>query len=120
MSSVSTSPQGSPEKSVPRDEVLSALETLLASEEFSGSARLSSFLRHVVLQTLEGREEELTEYSIATEALGRGPSYDPRLDTIVRVQARRLRQRLDAFYGRHEDSPKIQIEVPKGSYRATF
>ena len=120
MSPVSVVPEVLSGAGIPEDRVRTALSQILSSEELSGSPHLSSFLRYVVEETLNGRGDELSEYSVATEALNRSPDYDSRLDTIVRVQARRLRQRLDRFYERRANDVQIRIDVPKGGYRATF
>ena len=120
MSCVSIGSQGSSGGGIPEDQIRHALQALLSSKELSGSPHLSSFLRYVVEETLDGRGEKLSEYSVATEALNRSSSYDSRLDTIVRVQARRLRQRLDQFYDRHDGDITVRIDVPKGGYRPTF
>ena len=55
---------------------------------------------HLVEQALSGRAGELKEYAIGVDVFDRPPSFDPRTDTIVRVQARRLRGKLDAYYAR--------------------
>lgn len=92
------------------------LAVVLRSDQFASSRHLCEFLQYSVEQTLAGNEAELNEYAVATEALGRAPSYDPRTDTIVRVQARRLRQRLREFYEQHGDEVPLRIEMPRGSY----
>jgi TolB-like protein len=67
-----------------------------------------------------GRGGEVKEYSIAIEALGRGTEFDPRLDPIVRTQARKLRARLTAYYETEGRSDAIRIELRKGSYAPRF
>ena len=56
----------------------------------------------------------------AIEVFDRGDAYDPRLDSIVRVEARRLRSKLDEYYTRSSANDAIRIDVPRGSYVATF
>lgn len=85
---------------------------------FSGAPRLAAFLRLVVNMTLEGRGEEIKEYLIGTEVYQRGEGFDPKLDSIVRVEAYRLRARLEQFYA--VGSPEVRIELPKGSYLPRF
>jgi len=62
----------------------------------------------------------MNEYLVGVEVFGRPPNYDPRIDPIVRVQARKLRQRLAAYYERDGGQDSILIEVPSGGYAARF
>src|SRR6478672_5307096 len=96
------------------------LDRILASAAFANAERASSFLRLVVVRALAGRAGEIKESVIAVEALGRSPSFDSKSDPIVRVEARRLRDRLESFY-RHEgaDDP-VLISLPKGGYVPEF
>lgn len=93
---------------------------MLASHHFAAAARLSSFLRLVVELTLEGREEEIKEYLIASEVYGRGRTYDPRIDSIVRVEAGRLRTRLKAYDDGAGPEETVRIWMPKGGYVPSF
>jgi predicted ATPase len=96
------------------------LARILRSEAFSNAPSLVKFLRHVVEHTLEGNTEELKEYSLGVEVFGRGEAFDPRTDTIVRVQARRLRSKLEDYYDAEGQADPIIIELPKGRYAVTF
>lgn len=92
------------------------LEKILISSGFIRSKRLGRFLRFTVEQYLEGRQNSLKEYLVGVEVFNKLESFDPRVDSIVRVEARRLRSKLDRYYeteGRH-DSTVIQFR--KGSY----
>jgi hypothetical protein len=73
------------------------LEHILASSGFRTSESLRRLLRYTVEAALEGRGDGLKEYTLGVEALGRPESFDPHQDTIVRVQARKLRERLAAY-----------------------
>jgi hypothetical protein len=89
---------------------------ITGSELFAGAERLCRFLHFTVESKLNGREEQLKEYSLGREVFDRGETYDPRVDPIVRVEARRLRARLAEYYlGPGLDEP-LQLEYPKGSY----
>ncbi|MCB1019217.1 MAG: PD40 domain-containing protein [Acidobacteria bacterium] len=103
----------------PRD-ARAALDRLLSSGRFVSSERSSQFLRHIVESALDGRGDELKEYSIGLAVFGRPPSFDPRIDTIVRVQARRLRQRLSDYYDGEGKSDPVRIALPTGSYVPEF
>lgn len=100
--------------------VRAALERVLASADFAASPRLTAFLRFVVESTLDGRAEALKGYTIAVEALGRPPSFDPQSDPIVRVEATRLRRALERYYATLGVDDPIIIDVPKGGYVPQF
>jgi hypothetical protein len=70
------------------------LASILESPTFQNAPMLSRLLRHLVQATLEGTAERLKEYAVGVDVFDRPPSFDPRTDTIVRVQARRLRAKL--------------------------
>ena len=96
------------------------LDRILASATFSGAERVSSFLRFVVDRSLEGRAGEIKEYAIAVDALGRNTSFDPKSDPIVRVEAGRLRDRLNSYYKDEGEGDHILISLPKGAYVPEF
>jgi Tol biopolymer transport system component len=100
--------------------VRAELGRVLASAPFQGSARLSRFLEFVVERTLAGEANELKEYRIGLEVFGRPASYDPRLDPVVRVEARRLRKRLARYYESEGLQNGLRITIPKGAYAANF
>jgi adenylate cyclase len=99
--------------------IRSQLEDILASEEFVKSERLHRFLRLTVGWALAGRAGKLKEYVLGRDVFDRGPSYDPRADSIVRVEAYRLRTKLRRYYETHDSAP-ILIEFPQGSYAPVF
>jgi TolB-like protein len=100
--------------------VRAQMDRILASPGFVNAGRLSRFLRFVVERTLAGEGEQLKEYLIGTEVFDRASDYDPRLDSIVRVEARRLRSKLAEYYDGPGAADPIVIRVDKGSYVATF
>jgi TolB-like protein/Tfp pilus assembly protein PilF len=94
------------------------VERIAASREFAQAERMCRFLRTVVARTLAGETTRLKEYAIGVEVFDRPESFDPGIDPIVRVEARRLRDKLRKYYetaGRHDE---IFIELPKGGYVA--
>src|SRR5262245_10612195 len=105
--------------SSPQD-VRSELERVLSSREFATCDNLRRFLTFGVEETLANRGDGLKEYVIATGALGRPESFDPRLDAIVRVEAGKLRRKLSAYYANGGNANTIRIELPKGSYVPAF
>ena len=102
------------------DEVRAELERVLASDVFAASTRLQRFLRYVVEQSLQGKGDELKEYSIGTSVFDRDEQYDPRIDSIVRVEAGRLRAKLDEYYNGTGASDELVIRIPRGTYAPVF
>ena len=96
------------------------LDRILASKTFAGAERASNFLRFVVERSLEGRAAGIKEFAIAIDALGRNPSFDPKSDPIVRVEAGRLRDRLSAYYQQEGEADPVLISLPKGAYVPDF
>ena len=101
-------------------QVRTALERILASRTFAGADRLSRFLRFIVEHTLAGRADEVKEYLLGVEVFDRTDAFDPRLDTIVRVEARRLRARLADYYRDEGGADPLVIDLPKGAYVPSF
>src|SRR5690348_3763685 len=102
------------------DQVRAALERVLAAPEFVNATRLSRFLRFAVEKSLAGGGAELKEYLLGVEVFDRGQDFDPRLDPIVRVEAGRLRGKLQEYYeGRGQGDP-LRIVFRKGSYAPNF
>jgi len=97
-----------------------ALEEVLRSETLLRSDQLRSFLRYICEMEIAGRGSEISECSIAHEALGRRNGFLPSEDTIVRNRAHTLRQRLKDFYDKESPQSSIRIELPKGSYVPRF
>jgi len=103
-----------------RAEIEAAIERILASRLLSSSPRQQALLRHITTETLEGRGDRLKEFSLAVDVFGRPPSFDPRVDSIVRVQASRLRALLAEYYAKDGASETLRVEIPAGGYVATF
>jgi len=99
-----------------REQILVSLERVLASSEFSESAQLSRFLRYIVESRLADETNPLKESAIGVEVFRRGPNYDPKSDPIVRVEARRVRSRLQAYYRSDGFSDEVVLQYPCGSY----
>jgi TolB-like protein/Flp pilus assembly protein TadD len=102
------------------DFVRAELDRILASHLFSSAPRQSNFLRFVVNRTLEGRKDDIKEFVIATEIYGRGSTYDPQVDSIVRVEASRIRQKLRDYYAGEGKSNPVRLQIPRGSYVPEF
>lgn len=96
------------------------LRRVLASECFRNSRRMANFLRFIVCQTLAGNGDRLKEYVIAVEVFERDKSFDTRTNSVVRVEASRLRHRLQEYFLGPGRSDAIHIELPSGSYVPRF
>jgi TolB-like protein len=96
------------------------LERILASRDFVASDRLKGFLRFVVEEVLAGRSDRLKAYTVALEVFGRDPAFDPQSDPVVRIEAGKLRRRLDLYYLGGGRADPVRIGIPKGSYVPTF
>ncbi len=92
------------------------LQRVLASPGFASSPRMCRFLQFVVGRTLESRQDELKESVVGVSVFDRDPGYDPKSDAIVRVEARRLRTRLQEYYDGEGVSEPVRIILPKGTY----
>src|SRR5262245_10955570 len=103
-----------------KENVLAHLEFLLADRRFASAERNAKFLRYVVERTLGGRASEIKETVIASEVYGRSPAYDPKVDSIVRVEATRLRQKLRNYYENEGRRAEIRIHMPAGTYVPRF
>jgi TolB-like protein/Flp pilus assembly protein TadD len=105
---------------MPAQAVQDELGRVLASDFFHNSERLRRFLRFAVEQVLRGQENKLKEYLIGVEVFDRQESFDPRIDSIVRVEARRLRTKLEQYYEAEGRENPVQIRFRKGSYVPVF
>jgi TolB-like protein len=102
------------------EEVRAQLQRLLASAALAGSTRLRRFLSFTVERALAGDGQPLKEYTVGIEVFDRGPDYDPRIDSIVRVEAGRLRARLDEYYRGTGSGDPVIIRIPRGGYTPIF
>jgi tetratricopeptide (TPR) repeat protein len=93
-----------------------AMDKILQSGGFARNERLSRFLGFLIERHLEGRDHELKESVIGVEVFGRKPGYSPKQDPIVRTEARRLRERLNQYYGGPGATDSVRIDLPKGGY----
>src|ERR1035441_3673676 len=106
---------------VPATAVRDQLARVVNSPGFVSSVRLCRFLTHIVNRTIDGDIDSLKEFSVAMEVFDRTSEYDPNIDAIVRVEARRLRAKLKAYYeeGLGKDDP-VLIGLRPGNYVPIF
>jgi hypothetical protein len=102
------------------DEVRQLLERILCSRQFSNAPKKQKFLQLICEAYLDGRASELSEYSIGYEVFDRNETYDPALDSIVRVGAHEVRKKLERYYKSEGKNDEILLEIPVGSYIPIF
>ena len=100
-------------------EVRQQLAEILKSKDFQASERLQRFLTFIVEESLKGRGKALKAYCVAVEVFKLGTDFDPSTNPLIRVEAGRLRSKLDHYYLTCPDAP-VRIIIPKGGYAALF
>ena len=93
---------------------------VLQSDTFRSSDVLRRLLRFLADKSIAGEADQLKEYTIGLDAFGKPPSYDPRSDAIVRLQAGRLRQKLAEYYRTEGKDDPLVIDLPKGHFKLTW
>jgi hypothetical protein len=105
---------------IPESEVREQLRRIVGSDLFRNSPRMERFLTVAVDRTLQGQPDGLKEYTLGRDVFDRTEDYDPRLDSIVRVEAQRLRRKLRQYYESHGSGDAILIELNPGNYVPVF
>ncbi|QOY85532.1 hypothetical protein [Paludibaculum fermentans] len=103
-----------------KDSIRAELQRILASAAFSGSDRHRKFLSFVVDQALKGDTEKLNEFVLGFEVFNKNESFDPRIDSIVRVEARRLRERLKKYYQEEGQADPLIVTLRPRSFVPEF
>ena len=111
---------GAPARMLEQSEQRELLDRILASELFRKSGRLSAFLKYVCEAQWKGHADSINEQRIGTDVFQRSPGYHVGDDSIVRSQARFLRQRLEEYFSTTGVQESLQLLIPKGSYIPTF
>lgn len=102
---------------IPDAEIRNACKQILGSAPFRKSPRLQQLLTYLVEKAISKAARDTSEFAIGIEVFGRNPSnYHTGEDPIVRVQAGRLRTKLETFYAHHDPGLNIEITIPKGGY----
>ena len=96
------------------------IHRILHSATFRNASTLQQLFQFVADKAIAGTPEGLKEYTIGVEAFGRKQDFDPKTDTIVRVQIHRLRQKLKEYYDSEGSHDPILVEIPKGHYLPSF
>jgi malectin (di-glucose binding ER protein) len=98
----------------------SELQAVLRSPLFARSPALTHLLSYLCEKTFAGETDQIKEYSVALDVFDRRDSFDQDTDSIVRVQANRLRKRLSEYYAGEAASHPIHITIPLGQYVPQF
>ncbi len=106
--------------SAERDEIRGQLARLLATAAFAPSLRRGQLLRYLVERTLAGEGEGINEYAIGLDVFEKPVSFDPRIESIVRNEAGRLRQKLRDYYAESDRQDRVLIELPPRGYKPAF
>jgi hypothetical protein len=96
------------------------IHRIIHSTTFRNALTLQQLFQFVADKAIAGTTEGLKEYTIGVEAFGRKQDFDPKTDTIVRVQIHRLRLKLKEYYDAEGSHDPILIEIPKGHYLPSF
>jgi len=100
-------------------DVRAQLQRILSSDIFARSDRLTAFLRFIVQQTLDGHGGALKEQLLALEVYGKGVDFNSAIDPIVRVDARRLRDKLREYYVSAPAAPRSRCSLEWHRARGT-
>jgi hypothetical protein len=114
-------PSSSQPESAPNLEAaMLQLERILKSHTFAGAEAMRRLLEFLGRRSLDKPGLQIKEYEIATGVLERAASFDPRLDSSVRVVAGRLRAKLTAYYQQEGLADPIIVDLPRGAYTLQF
>ncbi len=103
-----------------REHLLEQINRLVGSHALHGSESLCKLLRYLAKHAVDHPGSPIKEFQIATEVFGRSTDFDPQLDSMVRVQAGRLRSKLSEYYSSDGLEDPIVVELPKGTYVLSF
>jgi hypothetical protein len=103
-----------------REQFLLQIDKLVSSPVLHGSESLCKLLRYLAKHALDHPGSPIKEYQIATEVFARSEDFDPQVDSMVRVQAGRLRAKLSEYYSSNGIEDPVVVELPKGTYILTF
>lgn len=103
-----------------REQLLGQVDHLVNSHALHGSESLCKLLRYLAKHALDHPGVPIKEFQIATEVFGRSTDFDPQLDSMVRVQAGRLRSKLAEYYNSDGANDSIAVDLPRGTYVVSF
>jgi hypothetical protein len=103
-----------------REQLLEQIDRLVSSHALHGSESLCKLLRYLAKHAVDHPGTPIKEFQIATEVFGRSTDFDPQLDSMVRVQAGRLRSKIAEYYSSDGLEDPTVVELPKGTYVLSF
>lgn len=98
------------------DTIQSSVDHVLQSGTFRNSPSSRRLLKYLAEHSLAGDADQLKEYTIGVDAFGKASDYDPRVDSTVRIQIGRLRQKLSEYYSEEGKNDPLVIDLPKGRF----
>ena len=107
-------------ESVDVEQERAELKCVLESKQFSRSPTLARLLSYLCEKLFAGEADRIKEYTVAVEVFRRGESFDQDSDSIVRVEANRLRRRLADYYAQSGSTRPLRITIPVGQYVPRF
>jgi hypothetical protein len=113
-------PHEAPPPTPTPEQIRLAVGHIRASRTMKSCLKLMQLLEYVVEATIEGEAEYLKETTIGVSVFGRKPDYDPKVDTIVRSQAWRLRAKLRKYYATEGTNDDTIVSLPRGHYIPVF
>jgi TolB-like protein len=102
------------------DDIREQLQCIESSTSFVKAVRMVRLLRYLVEEVIAGRENRLNQTKLGIDVFDRDASFDPAVDSIVRVEASRLRSKLGEYYSTDGRNDPIRFEIPKGGYEVTI
>jgi len=102
------------------EDIRAQVGRLIHSKTFETSEVHRRLLQYLAEKSISGEADRLKEYTIGLEAFGKPPTYDPKHDSIVRLQAGRLRQKLEAYYQTEAAGDAVRVSMPKGAFKLNF
>lgn len=101
----------------PTEAFAEELERLCESRAFRHSLRQQRFLKHLLERKAAGDLGALKEAALAIDFFHKhAASYDPKTDAVVRIEAGRLRLRLERYYAEEGHAAAWEISLDRGSY----
>jgi hypothetical protein len=98
------------------DTIQSCIERVLQSKTFRNAHSSRRLLKYLFDHLQAGDAEQLKEYSIGIDAFAKPSGYDPRVDSTVRIQIGRLRQKLSEYYREEGRADSLVVDLPKGHF----
>ena len=96
------------------------IDRLIRSKTFEASDVHRRLLQYLAEKSIAGDADRLKEYTVGLEAFGKPPTYDPKQDSIVRLQVGRLRQKLAVYYQGEANGDPVRVTLPKGAFKLQF